>query len=231
NRGFEGITIAPNGKVYAAVQSVLDINGETSKKALFTRIIELDPTTGNVRTFAYPIDPVYKSAKDAKIGELCAISNAKMLVIEQGKDKNGVMRNLIYLADLANATDITGMLIGGKEPEYVTKASDLAAAGITIASKSLVVDLRSLGWTYEKAEGLSILSDMKTLAVINDNDFGIKLVTKDGSNTEVSITDYTLLGDGTFVDKNCNPVVLTNSIEPNNEPVELWLIELANPLP
>ncbi|MCX8042550.1 MAG: esterase-like activity of phytase family protein, partial [Desulfobacterota bacterium] len=46
NRGFEGITIAPNGKVYAAVQSVLDINGETSKKALFTRIIELDPTTG-----------------------------------------------------------------------------------------------------------------------------------------------------------------------------------------
>ncbi|MBQ2450961.1 MAG: esterase-like activity of phytase family protein, partial [Lachnospiraceae bacterium] len=43
NRGFEGLTITPSGKVIASVQSVLDVNGETSKKASFVRFVEFDP--------------------------------------------------------------------------------------------------------------------------------------------------------------------------------------------
>ncbi|MDI3525487.1 MAG: hypothetical protein PWP42_737 [Candidatus Atribacteria bacterium] len=88
NRGFEGITVAPNGKIYIAMQSVLNIEGKTAVTAQFTRIVELDPLTGKTRMYAYPIDREnYKSPKDAKIGDIFAISNDKLLLIEQGKDK------------------------------------------------------------------------------------------------------------------------------------------------
>ena len=51
NRGFEGLTISPSGKVFAAVQSGLNVNGETDSTAQFTRIVELDPKTGKTRIF------------------------------------------------------------------------------------------------------------------------------------------------------------------------------------
>ena len=44
-----------------------------------------------------------------------------------------------------------------------------------LATKTRVVDLRQLGWQQEKAEGLALI-DSNTLAVINDNDFGVKMV-------------------------------------------------------
>lgn len=55
NRGFEALDVAPNGKVYALLESVLDINSETKGTAQFIRMLELDPTNGKVRMFAYPI--------------------------------------------------------------------------------------------------------------------------------------------------------------------------------
>jgi hypothetical protein len=50
----------------------------------------------------------------------------------------------------------------------------LAKRGITLAGKTRVTDLRALGWQQEKAEGLALI-DNKTLAVANDNDFGVKV--------------------------------------------------------
>ena len=44
NRGMEGLSISPSGKVFSSVQSILDINGETNN-ALFTRIVMYDPKT------------------------------------------------------------------------------------------------------------------------------------------------------------------------------------------
>jgi hypothetical protein len=231
NRGFEGITVAPNGKVYAALQSVLNINEETDKTAQFTRIVELNPATGETKMYAYPIDiDAYKSPKGAKVGDIYAISDTKLLLIEQGSGKDKQMRNLIYLVDLTKATDISDMTINGKEPEYVADKSQLP--GITFASKSLVFDLKANGWNVEKAEGLTMLPDKKTIVVVNDNDFGMMLNLQDTENKNAEIGDYTLTTDGTLKvkDKAANPVL---KIVPNSEVEQnmyMWVIELPKAL-
>ncbi|HET9931197.1 MAG TPA: esterase-like activity of phytase family protein, partial [Polyangiaceae bacterium] len=56
NRGFEGVAVAPSGKVYGLVQSTLDVDGKSKGLAQFIRLVELDPRTGATRMFAYPHD-------------------------------------------------------------------------------------------------------------------------------------------------------------------------------
>ena len=62
---------------------------------------------------------------------------------------------------------------------------------IVIGEKTLVADLRALGYVHEKAEGLALLDDRQTLVVINDNDFGLDVKIKDKKRKE-KITDYTV---------------------------------------
>lgn len=231
NRGFEGVTVAPNNKVYAAVQSVLDIEGKTAKTAQFTRIVELDPVTGKTKMYAYPVDvEAYKSAKDAKIGDIFAISNTKLLLIEQGKGKDKKMRNLIYLVDLKDATDISNIKVDGKEAEFTADKGKIS--GIKMASKKLIYDLKANGWDVEKAEGIALLPDKKTIAVVNDNDFGISINVQDNENKDAEVTDYTLYADGNFKykDKSAKPslrIVPNSEVERN---MYLWLIELPEKL-
>ncbi|MGL5614377.1 esterase-like activity of phytase family protein, partial [Cetobacterium sp.] len=165
NRGIEGLTIDKNGNIYAAVQSTLNVDGKTKDTAIFTRILKINPATKEVKTFAYPIDKNYKSNSAAKIGDIYAVDEDKLLVIEQGKQK-GKMENLIYLVDFSKADDITSL--GNLE----SKGNNLK---IKLGEKKLVVDLRKHGWDTEKAEGLTLLPDNKTIAIINDNDFGMAI--------------------------------------------------------
>lgn len=48
--------MTPNGKVYAMLQSTLNIDGETKSTAQFIRLVELNPVSGATRTLAYPLD-------------------------------------------------------------------------------------------------------------------------------------------------------------------------------
>lgn len=173
NRGFEGLTIAPSGKIYASLQSVLDIEGETSKTATFVRIVELDPATGATKMFAYPVDvSAYKSPKNCKLGDIYALDDNTLLVIEQGELADGTMSNIVYKVDLTNATDLTDVTYDGKELEYTADSAALSGV-MTYAAKTVLVDLRALGWTAEKAEGLCMLGDGNTLALIIEDDFGL----------------------------------------------------------
>lgn len=96
------------------------------------------------------------------------------------------MRNLIYKVDFSNATDISDFTKDGYEPEFYQDSAD-----IVMGEKSLVADLRKLGYIHEKAEGLAMLDDRQTLVVINDNDFGVDVKIKDKKRKE-KITDYTV---------------------------------------
>jgi hypothetical protein len=181
--------------------------------------------------YAYPIDvDAYKSSKGAKIGDIFAVSDTKLLLIEQGSGKDKQMRNRIYLVDLANATDISNRTLNGKALEYATDKEQLT--GVTLASKTLIFDLKANGWNVEKAEGLTLLPDKKTIIVVNDNDFGMMLSLQDSEHKNSEIGDYTLTSDGTLKikDKVANPVL---AIVPNSE-VErnmyLWTIELPEAL-
>ncbi|MCS2160910.1 esterase-like activity of phytase family protein [Scandinavium sp. H11S7] len=229
NRGFEGITRMPDGRIIAAVQSTLDIDGKSKKKALFTRLVSFDPATGKTAMYGYPIDNVYSKNSDAKIGDIVALDNDHILLIEQGGDKDDVMRNNIYKVDLSQASDLAAFDKPGEYPEF-DSADQLAKRGITLASKTLAVDLRKLGWKQEKAEGLALI-DSKTLAVANDNDFGVKTVMQQPVEGK-KLKDYRVSGQGklTVEDK---VVATTIAVKPLEKPAsdsELWVVALPEPL-
>lgn len=181
NRGSEGLTIDEHGNIYALIQSPLNVDGKTAKTAKYTRIVELNPKTKETKMYAYPVDTGYKNFGAAKIGDITSIGNGQFLMIEQGK-QHGVMQNLIYKVDLNGATPIdnTGDLEYGK-----------LDGKFQPAKKTLVLDLRAHGWNIEKAEGLALLPDRKTIAVVNDNDFGIAIKATDPKVPNAEVDDYT----------------------------------------
>ena len=82
------------------------------------------------------------------------------------------MRNLIYRVDLSKASDLAAFDKPGEYPEFDDEKT-LAQRHHACGKKTQVVDLRA-GLAQEKAEGLALI-DSKTLAVANDNDFGVKV--------------------------------------------------------
>ena len=208
NRGIEGLTIDKNGNIYAAVQSTLNVDEKTKDTAIFTRVLKINPDTKEVKTFAYPIDKNYKSNSAAKIGDIYAVDENKLLIIEQGKQK-GKMENLIYLVDFSKADDIT--TLGNLE----SKGNDLK---IKLGEKKLVVDLRKYGWDTEKAEGLTLLPDNKTIAIINDNDFGMAI------SEDVSPYHYNENEKQLYLNNKATNQKLT--LKKNTETSQLWLVTL-----
>jgi hypothetical protein len=231
NRGFEALTIAPNGLVYAAVQSTLDIDGKTKNTAQFIRIVELNPVTGGVRMFAYPFDKdAYAKNKNAKIGDMYAVANKKIVLIEQGSGKTGA-RTLLYLLDLSQATDISRFQAAGQELEFVEDLSDIS--GLQLITKQKVLDLREYGWTADKCEGLAVLNDKRTLAVTSDNDFGLTMEVTDSLNegkTEIEMYQFTPGKGYTYHGKPAQPKFKAIPLCPEASKNQLWLIKLPQVL-
>lgn len=95
----------------------------------------------------------------------------------------------------------------------------------------LVVDLRALGWHQEKVEGLALI-DNKTLAVINDNDFGIRAELTDAVSGKDKMDDYTTDGKGHLL-VNGEAVKTKIAVRPLDKPEnenELWIISLPEAL-
>lgn len=218
NKGFEGITIDEKGELYAILQSPLNIEGKTEKTAQYIRIVKLNLETKETAMYAYPIDNGYKDSSQVRIGDIHSIGNGKFLVIEQGM-QNGKQQNLIYMADI-NEADIlkdNGELEYGKEKVKPVK-------------KELVLDLRKYGWNIENAEGVVLLPDRKTIAVVNDNEFGIKTKVNDSENQNGKLEDYTYDADRKeflYRGKKAGKVKMeiTSSSE-NERESQLWLFEM-----
>lgn len=229
NRGFEGLTRMADGRIMAAVQSTLDIDGKTKNSAGFTRLVAFDPATGKSAMYGYPINTDYKKAKDAKIGDVVALDDHRLLVLEQGADKNKTMQNRIYLVDISKASDLSGF--DAERAAEFDDAAALAKRGITLASKQLLVDLRALGWQQEKAEGMALV-DGQTLAITNDNDFGLAVELVDPANGKEDMDDYQVDGKGGLLQKG-KPVssrLVTKSLTGQPAKSELWLVKLSTPL-
>ena len=115
---------------------------------------------------------------EIKIGDLAAISRTRILVGERDSVEGGSHKK-VYLVDLAGATDIAeNDEINGKTIEQASEA-DLKRAGIDTVRKSMVVDLAKLGFSPDKFEGLALV-DSTTIAVVNDNDFGVSAIDSRG---------------------------------------------------
>ena len=176
-------------------------NKRVERYARFARWVEFDPSTETSRMFAYPIACAdYKDNRtgNAKLGDMVSLGGGKFIVIEQGAGPDGKVFNRLMLVEVGNATDIaaaafnpttsdlekssmTGVAVNGAV-DYLT--------GVTPMKKTLLLDLNAAGWLAEKAEGLALV-DASTLALTNDNDFGLSTVVLDNAGAEVEGADIT----------------------------------------
>ncbi len=163
NRGFEGVDVWPSGRVVAALQSPLLIGDGGTRVA---RLVVLDPASGEAWTVAYELDGPLR-----KVGDVATLDEGRLLVIEHGPlALGGPWSGQVYLLDTRDADRV---------PDDATPEADLA--GTRLATKALVLDLAAAGWPggLEKPEGLAVL-DARTLAVVNDNDYGLASPLGDG---------------------------------------------------
>lgn len=192
NRGLEGLAVTPSGDVVATLQSTISLKGpdsaqDTKKTAPFIRAMRRNIDSGKLIEFAIPLLDRFKDYGHAKVGDLVALSDDVFLMITQGKLKDGTFGSFIDKLETAGACDLTGVQTAdGQELEFLQSASALnelcAAARVT-----QLVRLEDLGWAHSKAEGLALV-DEQTIAVINDNDFGVGDEGPGAENTMLFVT-------------------------------------------
>ncbi|WP_242882442.1 esterase-like activity of phytase family protein [Actinomadura litoris] len=196
NRGFEGLTISPDGKsLYVAVQSPLsNPDKKTYKASRNGRILRFDLREGRVSgEYVYRFEDVCSfdpsscgDQNEMKISGLTALDDHRILVDER-TDK--VAR--VYTVDLRGATDILGSRWDDAATAPSLEKSAGVPEGVAALPKRQTVDLAAVPGIPGKIEGLA-LADRRTLAVINDNDFGLGTFGPDGrlidSGIRTSIT-------------------------------------------
>lgn len=205
NRGFEGITITPNGKIYAIIQSPLLYPTTTvGEGTRIHRILEIDPVTNAQRMLVYLNDSIIGSGSNAirlrdwKIGDLAAVNDSVFLVLEAAARGTSDIKRM-YQINIAQATAVHSGLYGGVTLEALVGMNGLTANNIKPVTKTLVMDLLANGWpaALDKAEGLAIIND-STIYIGNDNDFGGNSTPNNGtvtaSGNSCHVIEYKLAG-------------------------------------
>jgi hypothetical protein len=248
NRGMEGLTMeTATGKLFGMLQSPIDDGKATPPGgksdnirniAKFARWIEFDPTSETSKLYAYPIDGAdYDKDRtgNAKMSDFVSLGGGKFIVIEQGSAKDGTVHNRLMLVEIpANATDIAA-LGSDLEKSSITGAAVNAAdySKVVTLKKTQLFDLNAAGWIAEKAEGLTIVDD-STLALINDNDFGLRTIVFDAQNKEIEGGDITACSaDATGkIVSGCDGVAggrITRGAA-EQRPTRLWLLKFPKKL-
>ncbi|WP_406328121.1 esterase-like activity of phytase family protein [Streptomyces sp. NBC_00203] len=176
NRGFEGLAQLPGGDLVMAVQSPLSLpDGAAGDASRTTRLLRFSPKKLAVTAeYAYRFDPVNvvdpseDDTSELKISSVVAVGRDRLLV-EERTDKAARLQWVKLTRD-AN-------ILGGTWDTDTTSPSleqldDPAAAGVPVLPKRLVVDLGTVEGVPGKIEGVARV-DHDTLALINDNDFGM----------------------------------------------------------
>ncbi|MFJ4693322.1 esterase-like activity of phytase family protein [Streptomyces sp. NPDC088766] len=176
NRGFEGLAQLPGGDLVLAMQSPLSLPDKDAGEASRTvRLLRFSPKKKAVTAeYAYRFDPVAvvdpseDDTSELKISSVVAVGGDRLLV-EERTDKAA----RLHLVRLDRKADV----LGGRWDDGATSPSleqlaDPAAAGVPVLSKRLVVDLGTVAGVPGKIEGVALVN-RDTLALINDNDFGM----------------------------------------------------------
>ncbi len=198
NRGFEAVAF-DGGKIYAFVQSPLRNPVTLGNPALNAmnniRVVEFNPATLATRQFIYVLDNpdlgAEPNTRADKIGDAVSFRNGEFLVVERdddsvpGDDPSSIEKK-IYRFNLTGATDVSSLTgtVGttGRTVDQLT-VEEMLQNGIHPIEKILHVDLNAVGYNQvQKVEGLALI-DPQTLAVINDNDFGVASITVNDDGT------------------------------------------------
>ncbi|PSM41055.1 Tat pathway signal protein [Streptomyces dioscori] len=176
NRGFEGLALLPGGDLVLAVQSPLSLpDTDAGEESLTARLLRFSPKKRAVTAeYAYRFDPVgtvdpgEDDTSELKISSVVAVGRDELLV-EERTDKAARLQ----VVRLSRGADI----LGDKWDDSTTSPSleqleDPAASGVPVLRKRLVVDLGKVEGVPGKIEGVARVN-RDTLALINDNDFGM----------------------------------------------------------
>lgn len=171
NRGFEGLAVKTDDTVVVAVQTTLDLGGDTDSESLVTRIVEYDPEWEQAKMYAViPELELYNSSADVRISALEVIDGNNFLILERGELANGGYSSRLYLLTNQGATDLS-TLPEDRQPEKAKSYTELFQKfGVTPLKKTLLLNLNHLGWEFSKSEGLALMPDRKTIAIVNDAD-------------------------------------------------------------
>jgi hypothetical protein len=258
NRGMEGMALdVSTDKLHGFLQSPLSDGNATyavtgkseaiERFARFTRWVEFDPVTGTSgKMYAYPLDgSEYQDGRtgSAKLGDMVALGNGKFIVIEQGAGPSGKVFNRLMLVELAGATDISAAAYNVSTSDL--EKSSMAGAAVNGAAwssvaplkKTLLLDLNAIGWLAEKAEGLTLV-DGATLALANDNDFGMKTKVFNAAGEVIADADVTkcnVTAAGTILTSTALGCDAANTIrvargDDRERPSRLWLIKFGKAL-
>ncbi|MFH8614919.1 esterase-like activity of phytase family protein [Streptomyces sp. NPDC017979] len=176
NRGFEALTVLPGGDLVIAVQSPLLVPdkaaGEASRNL---RLLRFSPEEGEVTgEYAYQVDPVNvvdpqeADQSELKVSALVPVG-ANTVLVQERTDRTARLHRVTLPSDEG--------ILDSRWDEVATSPSyeqtaDLAGAGVDVLAKSLVVDLGKVPGVPGKVEGAALVG-RDTLALINDNDFGM----------------------------------------------------------
>ncbi|MES2319624.1 MAG: esterase-like activity of phytase family protein [Pseudomonadota bacterium] len=254
NRGMEGMTLDPaTDTIHAFLQSPLSdgkaryaVTGEKDKVerfARFTRWIEFDPAIGATRRMlAYPLDGAeYAEGRtgNAKLGDLVALGDGKFVVIEQGEGADGNIFNKLMLVDMDAASDISTAAFNPDTSDLEKSSMSGEAENgaswkdVVPLRKKVLLDLNAIGWLAEKAEGLALVDDC-TLAMTNDNDFGMKTRVYDAAGTELAqadVSQFEVDASGAIVAGSAASDVIRVARGSDKErPLCLWLLRFERPI-
>lgn len=196
NRGMEGLTVTPDQSTLVGImQSTMQLPDKTVQNETLTRIVTINPTTGETHQYLYQQEIAANSNSEIK-----ALSATEFLVLERdgaflygGPDGAGAAKPTamkhVYRIDLSSGTDLEsvaatavlaqdadlGLTINGNTLEQQVLADGnwdtLTANGISPVSKTLVIDMvAAVNYPHDKMEGLWVVDD-KHLGVLNDDDF------------------------------------------------------------
>ncbi|MEW6471138.1 MAG: esterase-like activity of phytase family protein [Actinomycetota bacterium] len=181
NRGYEGLALSPDQKhLFVALQSPLQLPPDTTvgRDSRNTRILRLNLDGHVTGEFVYRFDWAADfdpgsgaRARDMKISGLYAISDRRVLVLER---TDFVAK--VYLVDVSKATDLgdwkppTGAALN--YVETLNSQGELQTSGIDPLPKDLIIDLDTVDGMPDKIEAVAVVN-RGTLAVANDNDFGL----------------------------------------------------------
>ncbi|MFI9248903.1 esterase-like activity of phytase family protein [Streptomyces sp. NPDC053069] len=176
NRGFEGLAQLPGGDLVLALQSPLSLpDADAGSASRTTRLLRFSPGKEAVTAeYAYRFDPVdvvdpgEDDTSELKISSVVAVGGDRLLVEE--RTDNAARLQLVELKRRSS-------ILGGSWDDDTTSPSleqldDPASAGVPVLAKRLVVDLGKVDGVQRKIEGIARV-DNDTLALINDNDFGM----------------------------------------------------------
>ncbi len=186
NRGFEGLALSlDETTLFAVLESPLaNPDTPTSDTSRNTRILAFDIASERpVAEYIYQLEEVSTfdpsiTQADMKVSGIVALDPDTLLILEH---TDAVAR--LYKVKLGGATNILNSKWdeAGTTPS-LEKCQDLRSVGLEALPKSLVIDLTTLNGVPGKIEGL-IGIDQTTIAIANDNDFGIGIFDEAGNNT------------------------------------------------